>query len=104
MTRIELYAKIKELGLVEECKKVYGKNMTNCSTAALESLIDNYNKSIANANTGMSRAKKENAIAKCNCKASESQLKTSQTTIDVEARNAIKAIGHILNIDINKYF
>jgi hypothetical protein len=100
MNRIELYAKIKELGLAEECKKVYGKNMTNCTTAALESLIDNHNKSVANA----AEVKKENTVAKCKNESLNFNQKVKQISIDVKAREAIKAIGHILNIDINKYF
>lgn len=39
MTRPEAYAKIKELGLQDECKKRFGKNFTQCGTADLEALI-----------------------------------------------------------------
>lgn len=39
MNRIEVYSKIKELGLQDECKKSFGKNFTQCGTADLEYLI-----------------------------------------------------------------
>lgn len=47
MSRLEAYAKIKELDLQLECKMVYGKNFTQCSTADLESLIAKYSSSPA---------------------------------------------------------
>lgn len=39
MSRPEAYARIKELGLQDECKKSFGKNFTQCGTAGLEALI-----------------------------------------------------------------
>lgn len=39
MSRPEAYAKIKELGLQDECKKRFGKNFTQCGTTDLEALI-----------------------------------------------------------------
>ena len=47
MSRPEAYAKIKELGLQDECKRVLGKNFTQCGTAALESLIAKHSSSPA---------------------------------------------------------
>lgn len=47
MSRPEAYAKIKELGLQDECKKSFGKNFTQCGTADLEALIAKYSSSPA---------------------------------------------------------
>lgn len=47
MSRFEAYAKIKELDLQLECKMVYGKNFTQCSTADLEALIAKHSSSPA---------------------------------------------------------
>lgn len=47
MSRAEAYAKIKELGLQDECKKSFGKNFTQCGTADLEALIAKYSSSPA---------------------------------------------------------
>lgn len=40
MSRQEAYAKIKELGLQEDCMTKFGKNFTMCKTADLVNLID----------------------------------------------------------------
>ena len=40
MSRMEAYAKIKELGLQDECQKKFGKNFTMCKTADLISLVE----------------------------------------------------------------
>ena len=45
MSRPEAYAKIKELGLQDECKKSFGKNFTQCGTADLEALIAKHSSS-----------------------------------------------------------
>ena len=42
MERNEIYAKIKELNLQEEVKKVYGKNYTQVGNSDLEKIIWNY--------------------------------------------------------------
>lgn len=47
MSRPEAYAKIKELGLQDECKKSFGKNFTQCGTADLEALIAKHSSSPA---------------------------------------------------------
>lgn len=47
MSRPEAYAKIKELGLQDECKKSFGKNFTQCGTADLEALIAKHSSSLA---------------------------------------------------------
>lgn len=47
MSRLEAYAKIKELDLQLECKMVYGKNFTQCSTTDLEFLIAKHSSSPA---------------------------------------------------------
>lgn len=47
MSRLEAYAKIKELDLQLKCKMIYGKNFTQCSTADLESLIAKHSSSPA---------------------------------------------------------
>ena len=40
MSRLEAYAKVKELGLQDECKKKFGKNFTQCSTNDLIALVE----------------------------------------------------------------
>lgn len=49
MSRMEVYAKIKELGLQDECKKKFGKNFTQCSTDSLVSLVESATKKAAKA-------------------------------------------------------
>lgn len=44
MSRAEAYAKVKELGLQDECKKKFGKNFTQCSTDSLVSLVESATK------------------------------------------------------------
>ncbi len=50
MSRAEAYAKVKELGLQDECKKKFGKNFTQCSTDNLVSLVESATKKVAKAN------------------------------------------------------
>jgi hypothetical protein len=77
MTRKEVYAEIKKQNLEEKIKLTFNKNYTNCSTAALQSFIDNINKKNAD----------------------------NKHIVDAGARKAIKAIADILNIkNIEKYF
>ena len=40
MERKEAYEQIKKLGLQEECKKLFGKNFTQCKTNELEDIIN----------------------------------------------------------------
>ena len=40
MERKEAYEQIKKLGLQEVCKKMYGKNFTQCKTTELEKIIN----------------------------------------------------------------
>ena len=40
MERKEAYERIKKLGLQEVCKKMYGKNFTQCKTNELEKIIN----------------------------------------------------------------
>ena len=40
MERKEAYEQIKKLGLQEVCKKMYGKNFTQCKTNELEKIIN----------------------------------------------------------------
>lgn len=42
MDRREAYEKIKEMGLQEECTRVFGKNFTLCKTEDLVNLINNH--------------------------------------------------------------
>ena len=49
MSRAEAYAKVKELGLQDECKKKFGKNFTQCSTDSLVSLVESATKKAAKA-------------------------------------------------------
>lgn len=46
MIRSEVYAKIKEYGLQEAIKEVYGYNYTNISTAALVDFIEQFEKTL----------------------------------------------------------
>ena len=40
MERKEAYEQIKKLGLQEKCKKLFGKNFTQCKTNELEDIIN----------------------------------------------------------------
>ena len=40
MERKEAYEQIKKLGLQEECKRLFGKNFTQCKTNELEDIIN----------------------------------------------------------------
>ena len=40
MERKEAYEQIKKLGLQEECKKLFGKNFTQCKTNELKDIIN----------------------------------------------------------------
>lgn len=46
MIRSEIYAKIKEYGLQEAIKEVYGYNYTNISTASLVDFIEQFEKTL----------------------------------------------------------
>ena len=46
-TRQELYAKIKQLGLQQECVNCYGKNFTQCSTLDLAALVSQHEEAAA---------------------------------------------------------
>lgn len=47
ITRKEAYAEINRLGLQDECKRKYGRNLTQCSTDNLVALIESANKKVA---------------------------------------------------------
>ncbi len=47
MSRKEVYNKITELGLQDECKKKFGRNFTQCTTADLISLVEKAGKKAA---------------------------------------------------------
>lgn len=51
MSRKEVYNKITELGLQDECKKKFGRNFTQCTTADLISLVEKASKKSASAHT-----------------------------------------------------
>lgn len=42
MSRSEVYNKIKEFGLQEECERRFGQNFTRCKTSDLVALVDSY--------------------------------------------------------------
>lgn len=87
MKRKEVYDKITELGLQDECKRKFGKNFTMCKTSDLIALVEG------------SQDFKEEAPA--------TQVATAQHNgcIDVDARAAITRVVEILEEGgvLNKY-
>lgn len=81
MSRKEVYNKITELGLQDECKKKFGRNFTQCTTTDLISLVEKASKKAA--------------------PASAPKVETPTEVVDNKARKAITALTTILfNNDI----
>lgn len=80
MSRMEVYAEIKKMGLQDACLKKFGKNFTMCKTADLIALVEE--------NRG---PKEEAPIA-----SKEEQPAQDNNCVDVAARAAITRMAEIL--------
>lgn len=101
MSRKEVYNKITELGLQDECKKKFGRNFTQCTTADLISLIEKASKKSASAHTPkvekpapapVKEEKKEEVPVSVDAPKTE----TSTEFVDTKARAAISRLAEML--------
>ena len=86
MERKEAYEQIKKLGLQEECKKLFGKNFTQCKTNELEDII----------NTKKAKIK---ASAKVKVKEevkAETKIEANETTFNI--KESKRPFDRLLNI------
>ena len=86
MERKEAYEQIKKLGLQEECKKLFGKNFTQCKTNELEDIIN---------------AKKAKIKAPAKVKAkeevkAETKIEANETTFNI--KESKRPFDRLLNI------
>lgn len=86
MERKEAYEQIKKLGLQEECKKLFGKNFTQCKTNELEDIIN---------------AKKAKIKAPAKVKAKEevkveAKIEANETTFNI--KESKRPFDRLLNI------
>lgn len=88
MSRIDLYNKVKNLHLEEECKKRFGKNFTMCKTVDLEALVNAHEE-----------------VPCPNVLAPKVKYDCRNLVADLEARAAITRIAEILeeNGQFNEY-
>lgn len=99
MSRKEAYNKITELRLQDECKKRFGRNFTQCTTADLISLVEGVNKRVAPvaslkseklAPTPVKEEKKEEP------KEETKEQSGSVEVVDTKARAAISRLAEML--------
>ena len=86
MERKEAYEQIKKLGLQDECKRLFGKNFTQCKTNELEDII----------NTKKAKIK---APAKVKVKEevkAETKIETAETTVNI--KESKRPFDRLLNI------
>ena len=100
MERKEAYEQIKKLGLQEECKKLFGKNFTQCKTNELEDII---NTKKAKIKAPAKVKTKEEVKAKINTEAAETtvNIKESKRPFD-RLLNILKERHILLESDIKK--
>lgn len=94
MSRKEVYNKITELGLQDECKKKFGRNFTQCTTADLISLVEKAGKKPAPAAPkaeAKAETKKEEKV-----EAPVAPVSNGSECVDTVARAAISKLVEIL--------
>lgn len=100
MSRKEVYNKITELGLQDECKKKFGRNFTQCTTADLISLVEKAGKKAAPKAEAKAETKKEEKVeAPVNtpeASASVAPASNGGECVDTVARAAISKLVEIL--------
>lgn len=84
MSRMEVYAEIKKMGLQYACLKKFGKNFTMCKTADLIALVEE------------NRGPKEEAPIASKIASKEEQPAQDNNCVDVAARAAITRMAEIL--------
>ena len=90
MERKEAYEQIKKLGLQEECKKLFGKNFTQCKTNELEDII---NTKKAKIKTPAKVETKEEVKIKVK---EEAKIEANETTFNI--KEAKRPFDRLLNI------
>ena len=100
MERKEAYEQIKKLGLQEECKKLFGKNFTQCKTNELEDII---NTKKAKIKTPAKVKAKEEVKAEAKIEANETtfNIKESKRPFD-RLLNILKERHILLESDVKK--
>lgn len=84
MSRMEVYAEIKKMGLQDACLKKFGKNFTMCKTVELIALVEE------------NRGPKEEASIASKIASKEEQPAQDNNCVDVAARAAITRMAEIL--------
>lgn len=99
MSRKEVYNKITELGLQDECKKKFGRNFTQCTTADLISLVEKAGKKSTPAAPKAETKKEEKVEATVNtpeASAPVAPASNGSEYVDTVARAAISKLVEIL--------
>ena len=104
MSRKEVYNKITELGLQDECKKKFGRNFTQCTTAGLIFLVEKAGKKAAPASAPKAKAEKpaptpvkEEKVEEAPACADAPTPETPTEVVDIKARAAISRLVEILD-------
>lgn len=84
MSRMEVYAEIKKMGLQDACLKKFGKNFTMCKTVELIALVEE------------NRGPKEETPIASKIASKEEQPAQDNNCVDVAARAAITKMAEIL--------
>ena len=90
MERKEAYEQIKKLGLQEECKRLFGKNFTQCKTNELEDII---NTKKAKIKTPAKVKAKEEVKIKVK---EEAKIEANETTFNI--KESKRPFDRLLNI------
>ena len=101
MSRMEAYAKIKELNLQDTCLKKFGQNFTRCKTEDLVKLVEDYQPT---------STKKESLKEETKAK-SPKEAKTEKRVFDKETPSAVRnvlvsvvnTLGHASIMDTETY-
>lgn len=91
MTRAEAYNDIKSMGLQDACIKKFGKNFTQCSTAALISLIENSTDKPSTSKETAHKKEEAPTVVK-----TAKDKKSIQEFADIKLRKAVQELVRIL--------
>lgn len=91
MSRKEVYDKITELGLQSECKKKFGRNFTQCTTADLISLVEKASKKVTPV--------KEEKVEEVPTNMKFPEVVPSSEFVDTKARAAISRLTEMLYVN-----
>lgn len=94
MNRKEVYNKITELGLQDECKRKFGRNFTQCTTADLISLVESKTSSKPSAKP---QKKEEKPVVKADETSKDTKAEETSATSNGGNGNLEKAFNALLN-------